>query len=640
MHTRPVFRNSDRWFAFGLIAIVLIMYGASISFGLIWDDPTWYQQGAGQTPWQILTALPTYQFYRPLAIILNRQLVAPTGIVAAQLAHIIQVIAHLMATLACVPVARAFKLGTWHARMTALVFAIFPFSYQAVAWEAPQQPIAMLAVLVAILAADRFIQHGRIVVLIGSLAAYGFALLFQESTLPFVFAFFFLAIINRSSHKQRLRAWPILHLALASLFFLIWLNVPRQGGITGRGLQANVLAYILQGVTFPIASLFAAPLTYLPLAGLIAAFTLIWLLLTMGIWRWHSLRAVALSALWIAAGLLPIWIGLSWSYVRIGSRLLYPAAFGIALLWGGWMAVLFSQRHLKWQRAIGGIATIIVIGVSFQQWTLFQRLYQTGVQHLDRTIEVLAARPEAHLLFVNYPDRIELLPQPYPVGNWGLTLAPIVQDLSGFARAKVGVSAADRSLSAFQIGADQRGVWPYAVFMRGEDSDAIKLFAAISQSDRVYLTDYPPEGSLRLRDVGGIRSASSSSPFIAAIGETVRINEAKLSVSEDLTLEITWQCFKPANEGDTIFVHVWKDNAFISAHDGDALGGLIPLSVCPNGTEIIDVRHIPLNDLAPGHYKVRAGVYNRLDGSRYPAFAANSDRAPDDEVSIGTFDVP
>jgi hypothetical protein len=476
--------------------------------------------------------------------------------------------------------------------------------------------------------------------LIGSLTAYGFALLFQESTLPFVFAFFFLAIINRSPHQQRLRAWPLLHLVLAILFFLIWLNVPRQGGITGRGLQTNVLAYILQGVTFPIAGVFAASLTHLPFAGLIVAFTLIWLLLTTGEWRWHSLRAASVSALWIVAGLLPIWIGLSWSYVRVGSRLLYPAAFGIALLWGGWMAMLFSQRHLKWLRAVGGIATIIVIGVSFQQWTSFQRLYQTGVQHLDPTIEVLAAQPEAHLLFVNYPDRIELRPQPYPVGNWGLTLAPIVQDLSGFARAKVGFSAADRSLSSFQIGADQRGVWPYNVFMRGEDSDAIKLFAAISQSDRVYLTDYLPDGTLRLRDVGGIRSASSSSPFIAAIGATVRINEAKLSGNEDLTLEITWQCFKPANEGDTIFVHIWKDNAFVNAHDGDALGGLIPLSVCQNGTEIIDVRHIPLNDLTPGHYEVRVGVYNRLDGSRYPAINTSGNRARDDEVLIGTFDVP
>ena len=126
--------TSNRLFACLLAAVVLILYAPSVHFGLIWDDPTWYQQGAGQSPWHIFTALSSYQLYRPLAILLNRQLVFPNGVVNVPLAHVIQIGAHLVAVLACVPVLRAFEFELWHARLTALLFAVSPLTFQAVAW--------------------------------------------------------------------------------------------------------------------------------------------------------------------------------------------------------------------------------------------------------------------------------------------------------------------------------------------------------------------------------------------------------------------------------------------------------------------------------------------------------------------------
>ncbi|MBI5566462.1 MAG: glycosyltransferase family 39 protein, partial [Chloroflexi bacterium] len=197
-----VFLKSRWLFTALLMAIVLALYAASINFGLIWDDPKWYQQGAGQSLGQLFTSLDTYQFYRPLAIGLNRLLVSPAGLVNAPLAHLIQIAAHLIATLAVVPLLRVFKIDDRAARISAILFAIYPLSYQAVAWQAPQQPIATLAVFVALLAAHRFIQRDQLRYLIASLAAYAFALLFQESALPFVAGFFWLALLNRHSAPQ------------------------------------------------------------------------------------------------------------------------------------------------------------------------------------------------------------------------------------------------------------------------------------------------------------------------------------------------------------------------------------------------------------------------------------------------------
>ena len=51
--------------------------------------------------------------------------------------------------------------------------------------------------------------------------------------------------------------------------------------------------------------------------------------LTLGVWKWQSKTNALFISLWILAGILPIWVGLSWKYVQIGSRILYPAALGV-----------------------------------------------------------------------------------------------------------------------------------------------------------------------------------------------------------------------------------------------------------------------------------------------------------------------
>jgi len=249
---------SAKWASWGFYAlvagVVLALYVPSLRFGLIWDDPLWYQQGAGQTIWQTFTSLPTYQFYRPLAILLNHQLVSSNGVINAVLAHALQIAIHLGATILAVPALQALGFDTWHARFSALVFAIHPFSYQAIAWQAPQQPVAMLCVLLAVLAADRFGKARKPALLVCSLIAYAGGLFFQESALPFVFLFFWLALRDgKESPSIKRRTWPLLHLALAVAYGLLWLYVPRRGHVTGYKFEPTVLAYLLQGVAFPLA---------------------------------------------------------------------------------------------------------------------------------------------------------------------------------------------------------------------------------------------------------------------------------------------------------------------------------------------------------------------------------------------------
>ena len=193
---RSSFTTGGWWFYLLLAAIVLVMYAPSLRFGLIWDDPTWYQQGAGQSLWRILAGLPSYQFYRPLAILFNRQLVSTNGVVNVPLAHILHVTVYLVTVLACAPMLRAFGFELWHARLSVLLFAVNPFAFEAIAWQAPPQPVALMWLVLALLAAVRFTQSRRMVWLGLSLLTYAAALLFQEGVLPFVFLFFWLGFMD------------------------------------------------------------------------------------------------------------------------------------------------------------------------------------------------------------------------------------------------------------------------------------------------------------------------------------------------------------------------------------------------------------------------------------------------------------
>lgn len=636
-------------FYFFLAALVLALYGPSLNFGLIWDDPRWYQQGLGQSVGQLFTSLPSYQFYRPLAIWLNWQMVSPAGTVNAPLAHVIQILAHVVSVIASVPALRALGVETKHARLTALLFALSPFAYQAVAWQAPQQPLTVMWILLAVVAAHQYLRRRHLRWLTLSLVAYGAALLFQESALPFVVVFFWLATSRPSPSPDRrtsrpgagLRFWPLLHLALAATYLVIWLNVPRAGNVTGAGFQLPVLGYLLQGIVFPVAALTVSLLREAALINLISLYGLATLLGMLGLWRQTTWRVALLTLVWIGAGLLPLYAGLSWAYVEVGSRLLYPASLGIALLWAGWIAPLVGGGR-GWVRFGSGALLVGILGLCLFQWSQFQQLYQRGTAHLRRTVEALSAAPDQHLLFINYPDRLEIYPAPYPLGVWGLTLAPVVQNLADYALAYQGQSASDESRSVFLVGAAERAAWPYRVFMRGSDTPPADVYHSALQSDQVYVTDYLPSGDLRLRAVGAVRGIDPvESPPLASFGVAAQLAEASVQFDElGPLLQLTWLCQQPLREGDTIFVHLWQAGAFVGAADGDSLGGVLPVSVWQPGTRIIDRRPLYFPTLPPGTYEIRVGLYSRWDNGRYPALAPTGGRFPDDEVPVGQITFP
>lgn len=608
-----------RLWAASLTLGVWAWYAASVGYGLIWDDPLWYAQGANKTLGQIVLALDTYQFYRPLAILLNRALTDQAGVVNAPLAHLIQIGAHTLNVLLTLVAVRQTGFSRLTAYLSATVLAFLPWAWQAVAWQAPQQPLTVMWVLWALVSAQRFVAgHGRRWLALSWLG-YGMGLGFQESALPMVWLWVWLAM----AHRHRLNpAWALGHVGLAVGYAWLWVNVPRLAGVTGAGWDGRALAYGLQGMVYPVGllcgGLGCAPAESVWIYGAALAGLLAVLAATQG-WA-----AVAWVGLWLGAGLGPVWVGLSWDYVRIGERVLYPMAPGVAVLWAAGLAALLTRT--RWRGL--GIAAVLgmALAVMAHLWPM-RVLYERGTtlaRHANQTL----ATADAPALFINYPDRLRLKAL-YPWGEWGLLLAPVVQNLSDYAQASLGRAAPSESRAFFAYQDDVRQAGPYHINLRGVDTPASDL-ATFARTHQIWLTSYGPDGTLNLRQVGG-PARDTAAPL--AVWPGIRLLAAEIASGQ---VSLTWQRTGALDTPITVFVHFWHTGEFVTSRDGDVWDGIVPLADLPIDVPIDDYRLWPA-DLPPGSYDVWLGLYHRWSGERVPLLHPS---APDQAVWLGRFTQP
>ncbi|MBL8095864.1 MAG: hypothetical protein JNL73_16935 [Anaerolineales bacterium] len=629
-------------------ALTLVIYAPSLGYGLIWDDPRWYGQAAGKTLTQLFFGLETYQFYRPLSLLLNQQFITADGRVMAGAAHAAQLAAHLAAVLLLAPALRALGLRGWHARLSALAFALYPAAFQAVAWQAPQGPWVLALVLGAVVSAGRFAAEGRARWLLATVGAYAAALLFQESALPLSVVVIWpawraqwpisgawrigvRAVVKTLRHARSAGLLTGAVLMIVGAYLAIWLSVPRDPNVTGEGRDLRVLAYSLQVSVWPIARSLAPMLAGWPALSLAAVFGALTLGLAGSLIARREPEAALLALTWILVGLFPPFVGLSWEYVSYGERLTYMMSPGMAVLWAGlgaWLIPAGPARTPSWSAwaarivlpTTAALGLCAYAGLALAQLRDYRAVYAAGTRHLRAAIGALGAAPGQALLFVNFPDRYELRQPYYPLGFWGIVLAPVVQDLRDYAIAETGQSGVDHSLSAFVTGALERDAWPYRVDLRGVNAGPEGLVEAAHPAERVLLTEYLAGGALRLSDVGDIR-ADPGGPALAAFGDQLALRTAQLDSTG--LLELGWAPLRAPGPDDALFIHIWSGGVFVADVGGDALGGLIPLWTWRPGDLIIDRRRLDLSRLAAGSdTTIRVGIYNRLTGERYPLVGA------------------
>lgn len=634
----------------GLLLLTTWLYLPSLGFGFWWDDPLWFGRVVGQPVAALLRPMADFQFYRPGTMLYNRLFMRADGTFVPALMHAAQLGWHVLNVALVYALARRLRLGAGTAVVAAGLFALYPLSHQAVAWAAPQQPLALalqngawLAYL-AVRSRRRHRAERAIWPLAGfSLLLFLLALSVQESTVVMAAVPLLLeGVPGRASQRTVRRYRPFwlafAYPALAAVFALLWWQVPRQAGYTTFSPERPVLLYFLQGFIFPwVGRPSGYEPGYTPGTGLLLLLAGVTVGVLLGLAGSAGRGRQALFGLiWAVLGLLLGLVGLSYSYVSLASRLFYYAAPGIALLWA---SALWPPAHRSPAWRLAGLAVLLLIGIQ-SGWLLlnFQALYGVGTTHLAELTAVTAEAGAERQLFVNFPDRYAPKRPPYPLGYWGMTLAPVVTDLGSFPALLTGRRPETASYSLPWIDGGAREMGPYHVDLRGVITPVGTLYELAGQAEAVYLSRYTPDGRFALWWAGKREPAVENRVGkceTAVWDEKICLQAMTVRQGPDsLTLHLTWLSLAPAGPHDTIFVHLGQPGQPpIAQADGDAWLGMLPLATWQPGDIIREQRIISLPATAADGDVLRLGVYNRVTGERLPGRTAAGALLPDNALT-------
>jgi hypothetical protein len=103
-----------------------------------------------------------------------------------------------------------------------------------------------------------------------------------------------------------------------------------------------------------------------------------------------------------------------------------------------------------------------------------------------------------------------------------------------------------------------------------------------------------------------------------------------------IVLTLYWRAKGPTDRPYKVFTHLSQDGrAPLSQHDGVPGEGCCPSDTWVDGEVIVDRHVIPLAaDLAPGSYRLTAGMYHEASGGRLPVSTARGDELAGAQIPI------
>jgi hypothetical protein len=628
----------------GLLLITAWIYVPALEFGFIWDDPPDYNRVANKSLSDLVGPTPNHPYYRPGTMLYRRLFLKPRETFYPPVIHAAQIGWHALNIALIFALCRRLGSTWWVSLAVAALTALHPFSHQAVAWAAPPQVLAAALQNGAWLAYVAAYQHteGRLLATLTSLLLFFAGLTVHEATIAMAVVPLFLQLALHKQGADQASWWlSLAYPAVAAGFTLAWFLMPRQAGFTQISFEPQVAAYLLQGFVYPLLgrragyalSLPSQPCTWAALGALTVC------LLLIIAWRAGHGRLALIGVSWALLGISPAVAGLEYSYVKLAPRLLYCSVPGVAILWA---SILLPRLPKAPTQRLWQTAGAVILGlVALQNILLlidFQHTYAVGTEHLAELVqEAQAYGGRMRLISINFPDRYAPKRPPYPLGYWGVTLAPGSVDLASFPASIAGSSPEILSRRMPWIDTGPRDAGPYQIDMRGELAPPEQLYELAHEADGVYISRYHADGTFELQWAGAVAPNSGQGCEIATFGQALCLQETQVVRQPDrLSITLTWRSLSPAQPHDTVFVHVGQPGlAPIAQADGDLWTGMLPLPILVPGDTIREQRVIPLpEELPQGQHEIRVGVYNRLTGERLPATTPQGSPLPDDAVAI------
>jgi hypothetical protein len=644
------------WCAF----LTLLAYGRALTLPLFFDDFVQMPLVDAHSLSDIWRTGGSLAYYRPLSATAWKVIALPFEHHTAFTGHALNLMLHatngmLVGWLAGLLWARRDRTGIrprlkwFRIYLSASLFLLYPFSYQAVPWiGAVVHLLVTTLILSSLLTYWLMAQTGRRVWGAVSLLLALLAPFAHENGIlvgPLLAAVLITGPDFRRNSRQKIR--DILIWTIPALIWLpIWWFAPKQVGgdvtvVNAEALFQNV-SYFSQGLAYPLTWLGGRLREWLGMNDMLISALLSTLALGIAAliqYRSRAGRRSLLPWIWWLLASIPSILFLSFDYVINGPRLLMLASVGVAWLWAD-----VAVQAIDWRRSkmtadgkhdrlrLGLVIAIglIVIGQNFlflkRRMDLHHLLGEVYKQAISLTTS--ANEQGQTPVFVNFPGWAAPLETTYALGHEGVQFLPHYAHTESMVSVNTG-RAADLDM---QINAAIRPIMPYLYGLRASSADWVKL----SESERiVYVSDYSP-GSVVLRSVGTLAPAATGEiPLVRFEGSQTDIGLLGATASQSrqqVIIEIAWQVKLPPPEHLTVFAHVVDVNGqLIGQIDGDPLGGSYPLSQWTPGQVVLDRRSVDITGAAD---EILLGIYNRLDGERLDAVATGGTRLANDAFVV------
>ena len=664
----PTAPPAPRWPLLAGVALAIgltsFLYLNTLSLPFFQDDVIhirWLSTRSIVEPFVTAENLPTY---RPLGESLMKLWWSVLGRHDPAILRLQNILMHaLNAALVALLALRFDRSGRRYvvAGIAAILFAAFPFAYQAVVWiNVFFYPLGTLLLLLAALSYWQARTAGSIRWLLVAWLMCFLAPAEIEWGLMSgaLLAGVELVLWAQQRQAQPWLAGPAIGLAINAAFFVIWQLVPKFDYSGGMRINLEAIlqmsTYYLQGLIYPSAPL-AVPLVGvlglddLNAVRLVALATLLVVLGLLVRRRRLILTLVALG--WFALLVFPMLVTVDFDYVINSPRLLYPAAAGIVILLAAWIAEFVRHGDAestpgRW-RPIRIAVAVCAFGLVLAQNIAFVQL-QNRLYHLaEAPVHTLAAAAREAAdgetpLFVNLPSWLAPHWRDYAIGNHG------VQFITGYAGIDDVIFAYNgfdrRGASRAVSFANVMNITPYWLGLYGPKLDWEGLARVMDQSDPVFLTIYGDD-SIRLKPAGrvgdvvrvGVAARFGDAPPLVELG-AARI----AGQGQAIDVELSWRVLRSVDRDLSVFVHLVAPEGRLAAQaDGYPLLGLSPFWLWEAGRTLQDVRSVAWSAGAPpGVYRIGVGVYDRASGERLAAFGPDGSRLPGDTAFVGTLERP
>jgi hypothetical protein len=643
-----------------LIAVVTYAYAVTLPFRI--DDFVHFRWLYTRPLVDVWLSAAGLSYYRPLPFTVWKVIYWIANSYPAPLIHSINILLH--ATNGCLMLlllwlhGKRNVFGLFVAWIAAVLFVLFPFSYQAVPWAgALSHPLVTLLMLASALMAIRGIERQSIRLKLVSFVLCLIAPFAHETGLLIapVVTLFILTADTYQNLKQALKLTAV-YWAAAAVAFSILVFFRLNGGLATSGLDLESRLqngiYFLQGLLYPVAQL-ATQLRYLlpqlnDLGAVVivcvpALIAMVYLSLRLGQGR-RMLFAIG----WYCITILPAWLMLPFAYVVDGPRLMYVAAVGAALLWTIPLTIFADRRWLLSSilrdkllaLTMGGLMTITIIGSIF---FLRERadMYEQTRRAADGLLGVVSSQSANETaVSINFPGFLAPKFPTYALGHEGVSFIPNYSSVVDLVWTMTGK---ERNVANFVV-QELQSEWRYNYRNYGPSLQVADLQPSLRSASRVLFTS-DRRDNLATYNVGSLIGTNQMTPteYVSTYGGQLTLLKGTWERLDD-TLHVTlqWHSLRKFDQEVRTYVHLQTDSGeLIAQEDGLPLMGLSsPIYWLP-GDQWRDMRVVVLpGGIKPGRYIVRVGVYPASGGARIPAIDSTGKRFENDSATVGEFIVP